>query len=1820
MYEVLDGFLCNECGFCKHGKFDFSLLCSPSYAAESVQSESDRKRAALVIEREASIIHSKFEQLKSLRADLVRVLSHDTRVGASREDAEDKPFREMTINPEPVSRTGGLTDMGGMDMILRTLMRDDESLRISRSLLSRSRSTSAPADGLPMGHLDVPEQLSSPQLETISEANNDTGVEQSSSAEPEARFQIAKTASDAATVYDRDCKAVFLEMVRSIKVLTSTRHELCRYALSSVRGCPSTGTDHGEEAPDGDMSSSDARRETHGSAFSGCYGCAQVSLSSCLPLLEKTLRQNSKFGRSFVQPDFGLLLLRCANLFDSQQAQDSARRIIVLLVKDNVETTELICSEIRRKVEFCIEYFQSVSSISVASMELAVLQDILRVDDACWEERLRTVLRLLFYATRASLESSAVAENIVVPCIRSAAIILAELPRSVRAAKSVDSYDSSSRQSAEDGTDAALDEAMPRNASSVVAHETDDSCIVTYSDAGSDLFQAGGNAGTVDESENLSCSPPPSELAPASAEPLSEVETSVKSDRDDCNSCLRHRMHELELQHDCHESFLVFDEWVNKHVSFSSWKKTSHAPSLEANSSVNAANNGESMDESTMLLMKYMNKWRKSARFIGGNSETSRPAVLSDCIADMIHDEKSWAFRLILFSPSAMVRGETCRLLEAMCAGEEILELRLLDSLLASPLEHARRVGIMSSEYFELITRLTARSCRRLYLISGDFILRLAQHIEREAYKLESIEEALLRRSSELNLFHGYVLKRLTDLLLSLLEVLSDKPISVRHNAVTKNGAKLVPALLRTYLVVCRLVLLRSKLLDECLSALCTMLASPQILFLPPAGEIVVSACVVALEGAHESRNMPVVAAVLDLLCKMLCPVKEDPVYHLVLQKAPTQEEYIRGSMTRLTYPTTEFEGPLMRDVKRKICQDLDLTSLLEDDLGDFGLELLVAGNVIKLDLPIRAVYENVWRNSAEATSSMSVAASRRSLIFRRTSVVSGEPVSRVPSRANCATAMSETPMVVVYRLSGLDGEATEPIIDSLPADYLGSIDPEEEFKKLNVLGEVSGLQALVKLLSGVDSWGNDSDVAVREPALRLLRASCETAANRACIAALPCSISTLIDCAASALDRCHESAAAIESAESLSIAIEKILSERALSSKSLVNESNENNESSENNGSPEIERRANSIMARLHVFLDHLKVVSSPKAESALLRLLPYLIQGSPRALDVAMSHLEINWASVDSNAMHQRAGRQLAVVLSAAPLNIYGLSICQLLLERGFAGDVLRYLTGCFPYPKAENAEAWTDSLEKQGPLIAINVLKGLALSLSCDCGEVRVDDLLRFHFLDRVVLGTLCQIEMSVSCTSIGSAAEELIDALRGDEKLGQEVVMERNRIHLARRTAAEASRSAIVALSKTQPIWSPQGADSSVDLMSEVQDEIGPSCVVCGDGFTNRPDDALSVYVLSRRVNLDDVSSAREERSSDCVNLSQNAARALYASLSKLWESLTEGDCVTQTAGRSRQLLSAFYGFTNVTHFYLIHLGCHREAARSDRSLRPPREEWDGAALRNSQTKCNNLYPVKPPACVLSGSEQISASALTPTGSRLADVTYEAAVDYYFARLSSLGRTGLNRLVLVVFDLAQSLKRFAQGSPSLFSEHSCGGGAHSNVCIIPHMLQLAWHVMDKSVCDVNCVDAIHDMLSSSSAFDNIISEDISAFLAISLVALGPHEWSHVLARLLRKCSRSTDPAGEDGMSNKRVVYRMIAFTDALNRKLKLSTDSSSGHWREATMRSIARDERWLLGQCTEIADMWDLTIRHITDERSFRDYLNEVAPEEITSEDQ
>lgn len=146
--------------------------------------------------------------------------------------------------------------------------------------------------------------------------------------------------------------------------------------------------------------------------------------------------------------------------------------------------------------------------------------------------------------------------------------------------------------------------------------------------------------------------------------------------------------------------------------------------------------------------------------------------------------------------------------------------------------------------------------------------------------------------------------------------------------------------------------------------------------------------------------------------------------------------------MTKNTYLSAKI-GPLMHDVKNKTCHQLDLLGLLEDD---YGMDLLVVGNIISLDLRIAQVYEQIWRktHSREINSAAAI------------DVLS--TLGEIPNS-------DYSPITVTYKLQGAEGEAIEPMIKELEEDRNETKDLEVEFAIASAMMKCGGLNLILSMV-----------------------------------------------------------------------------------------------------------------------------------------------------------------------------------------------------------------------------------------------------------------------------------------------------------------------------------------------------------------------------------------------------------------------------------------------------------------------------------------------------------------------------------------------------------------------------------------------------------------------------------------------------------------------------------------------------------------------------------------------------------------------------------
>ena len=189
-YEKLDAFLCNECGFCKHARFDFSLVVRPSYVVERITNEAEREKLLALIDTELANASKRYTQLVNLKRPLERLLG--------------QPADAIT----QLIAAGGGADGGGM-----------VSLGSAAAALA---SASGGAAGTGTG--PSPSAAGDP-TETLL-----------ASLPGAATLRIQRKISILAMLYSRESKAAYESLSKSAQVLQAARAELLRYLQSNAAG------------------------------------------------------------------------------------------------------------------------------------------------------------------------------------------------------------------------------------------------------------------------------------------------------------------------------------------------------------------------------------------------------------------------------------------------------------------------------------------------------------------------------------------------------------------------------------------------------------------------------------------------------------------------------------------------------------------------------------------------------------------------------------------------------------------------------------------------------------------------------------------------------------------------------------------------------------------------------------------------------------------------------------------------------------------------------------------------------------------------------------------------------------------------------------------------------------------------------------------------------------------------------------------------------------------------------------------------------------------------------------------------------------------------------------------------------------------------------------------------------------------------------------------------------------------------------------------------------------------------------------------------
>jgi hypothetical protein len=661
-------------------------------------------------------------------------------------------------------------------------------------------------------------------------------------------------------------------------------------------------------------------------------------------------------------------------------------------------------------------------------------------------------------------------------------------------------------------------------------------------------------------------------------------------------------------------------------------------------------------------------KWKSLVDQKGNEGEMSdedAPSILNDC---------HWLVQMAMSNASPAVQKAASQLLGILASHpsrrRSVLDLcqRSLRRYIAHPVNEASL-----SEFFQLFHKVLEESEETN---KDTFATELMDWISGQVRHLQQ-RERLGDLSTPNN--EGELLLQLVRLARSTLQ--KGERAGVNESLAT--------ALLDNYLSLRSLVLLQSERVENSCNLLIELFSSAESNASSRRGLIV--ACIRALEKHGNERRTPLF--IVEQVNNIVSPPKDEPERLCTLVKSASQEEFIRGAMNKNPY-SSKTCGPLMRDVKNKICRDLSLHGLLEDDNG---MELLVANKIIKLDLPLVGVFDSVWSVSEGAGS---------------------------PPR----------PMTIVFRLQGLDGEATEEIVESLPQSEAEADEGQESFAITQTIADCGGLPVLLDLLARLDFL---VDQALAGKLLKLLSYCTTLPSNSVALLALKAAPLLLAK-----LNAAFPVEALAAEAELLLSILERLIrqeGEAAAEGPALSLQEQEN---------------------QMSLFLSKLDApvaLHNAQMLRSLAVLLPALTYGQPAIVDrLVLFFSSLPWAQpapLASGLAHQM---QSFVLLSESLRADANSSLLRVAFLRQVTPSLMAFLVETLPLP-SDSPALWETSREGSALRFALPALAGLVRGFAPAQALALT--------LPRLLPG-LAALSSMATKEKLGNAAEALLDALALD----------------------------------------------------------------------------------------------------------------------------------------------------------------------------------------------------------------------------------------------------------------------------------------------------------------------------------------------------------------------------------------------------------------------------------------------------------------------
>ncbi|XP_023302423.2 protein purity of essence [Lucilia cuprina] len=747
-----------------------------------------------------------------------------------------------------------------------------------------------------------------------------------------------------------------------------------------------------------------------------------------------------------------------------------------------------------------------------------------------------------------------------------------------------------------------------------------------------------------------------------------------------------------------------------------------------------------------------------------------------------LHLTATWLQPILFNNNSRFRRPLVCTLITVLSRTHD--RKREILNLLTSFLKYVGEAGEASTDFLSLYRLLAIDTPWRQYLALKGVLIEISQLLTDEIKKIHRLEETTL--SSDLS--QGYALRQFVELLALFLE-------NPQIRQVYKT--RLLGPVLEGYLSLRKLVVQRTRLIDDAQEKLLEMLEE-----MTSGTEEETRAFMEILIDTVEKTPMKDIKTpvfIFERLYSIIHPEENDESeFFMTLEKDPQQEDFLQGRMLGNPYPSTEQGlGPLMRDIKNKICTDCELIALLEDDNG---MELLVNNKIISLDLPVKDVYKKIW----------------------------------------LAEGGERDAMRIVYRMRGLLGDATEEFVETLNNKSQEEVDTEQLYRLANVLADCNGLKVMLDRIGSLQNITRSRELIQVLLKLFLICVKVRRCQEVLCQPELG-AINTLLK----VLQMCLQS-----ESDSLQSSVTEQLLEimETILSKAASDTLDSFLQFSLTFGGPE-------YVTALISCTECSNVRNNSSVLRHLIRVLAALVYGNEVKMALLCFYfkdiLDFDKFDAERSAEEEFKLELFCVLTNQIEHNCIGGTLKDYIVGLGIVEKAIDYITRYAPCVKPTLLRTDSDELKEfiSRPSLKyiLRFLTGLATKHEATQLAISKDIIPIIHRLEQVSsdehVGSLAENLLEALCTDTATAArvQEVRDFTRAEKKRLAMATREKQLDALGMRTNEKGQVTA---------------KGSILQKIEKLRDETGLTCFICREGYACQPAKVLGIYTFTKRCNVEE----------------------------------------------------------------------------------------------------------------------------------------------------------------------------------------------------------------------------------------------------------------------------------------------------------------------------------------------------------------------------